>query len=234
MGRPLTDYEKYIRTEELLALQKPADGLAHHDELQFQIVHQVSELWMKLVEHEVTAANSAMQGNDIAATLASLARVQKLQILLHDQLSLLDTMAPGAYMKIREVLGRGSGQESPGFKAMCRLPDGMWSAFLELLAQRAIALRTIYDNPEQQRDLFLVAEALLDFDQNLQAWRYRHLLLVYRQIGSETLSLKGKTSDLLVDGMKHRFFPALWQIRDELFAEWTRLHPSGAEPGHYG
>src|SRR5262245_53269778 len=47
---PLTDYEKYIRTEELLALQKTQ--LTCHDELQFQIVHQVAELWMKLIEHE--------------------------------------------------------------------------------------------------------------------------------------------------------------------------------------
>ena len=50
---PLTDYEKYIRTEELLALQKQPDELSTHDELQFQVVHQAAELWMKLMEFEL-------------------------------------------------------------------------------------------------------------------------------------------------------------------------------------
>ena len=49
----LTDYEKYIRTDELLALQKTPAELSCHDELQFQVVHQVAELWMKLVGHEI-------------------------------------------------------------------------------------------------------------------------------------------------------------------------------------
>ena len=53
---PLTDYEKYIRTDELLALQKRADQLSCHDELLFQTVHQVAELWMKLAEHELRGA----------------------------------------------------------------------------------------------------------------------------------------------------------------------------------
>ena len=52
----LTDYEKYIRTEELLALQKAPSALSCHDELQFQVVHQVAELWMKLVAHELVHA----------------------------------------------------------------------------------------------------------------------------------------------------------------------------------
>lgn len=234
MARPLTDYEKYIRTEELLALQKPVEKLAHHDEMQFQVVHQISELWMKLVEHEATATAKAMHRADVPAALISLRRIGKLMRLLHDQLELLDTMAPRAYMTIREALGRGSGQESPGFKTLCRLPELLWPAFEALLAARPITLRAIYEQPDQQREMFLVAEALLDYDQSLQAWRQRHLLMVYRQIGTHTVSLKGKTSDLLAEGMKHRFFPALWDVRDELFAEWTKAHPSGAEYGYHG
>lgn len=234
MPRPLTDYEKYIRTDELLALQKPAATLAHHDELQFQIVHQAAELWMKLLEHEVGAATDAMARGDVPAAMQMWSRTRQLQKLLYDQLNLLDTMAPNAYMKIREVLGRGSGQESPGFKALCRLPETVWPAFVTLLGRRDVSLRQIYEDPEKHRELFLVAEALLDFDQNLQGWRYRHLIMVYRQIGAATVSLKGKPSELLAEGMKHRFFPLLWTVRDELFAEWTRAHPSGAQHGYHG
>jgi tryptophan 2,3-dioxygenase len=232
--RPLTDYEKYIRTEELLALQKSGDKLSCHDELQFQIVHQVAELWMKLVEHEVTFAAQKMRDGETARALRALHRVRGVQVLLHDQLSLLDTMAPRDYMTIRNALGRGSGQESPGFKRMLQLPDEIWPAFVALLEARAVTLRQIYEAPEQQAELFNVAEALVDYDQQLQSWRMRHLLIVYRQIGAGTPSLKGKPSDLLAEGMKHRFFPALWHVRDELFAEWAKTHPYGADKGYHG
>jgi tryptophan 2,3-dioxygenase len=231
---PLSDYEKYIRTEELLALQKGADALSCHDELQFQIVHQVAELWMKLVEHEILFAAKMLREGQAARALRALSRVRGVQILLMDQLQLLDTMAPRDYMTIRNALGRGSGQESPGFRRMLQLPDEIWPAFEALLGARAVTLRDVYEHPDEQPELFNVAEALVDYDQNLQSWRMRHLLIVYRQIGAGTPSLKGKPSDLLAEGMKHRFFAALWNVRDELFAEWTRTHPYGAEKGYHG
>ena len=235
MGRPpLSDYEKYIRTEELLALQKPADELSCHDELQFQMVHQVAELWMKLVEHEVLFVAAKLREGETARALRAMARVRGIQILLMDQLSLLDTMAPRDYMTIRNALGRGSGQESPGFRRMLKLPEEIWPSFEALLAKRGVTLRQIYEEPDKHPELFNVAEALLEYDQQLQSWRMRHLLMVYRQIGAGTPSLKGKPSDLLAEGMKHRFFPKLWEVRDELFAEWTRTHPYGADKGYHG
>lgn len=235
MGRPpLTDYEKYIRTEELLALQKSGDTLSCHDELQFQIVHQVAELWMKLIAHEITFAAHGLREGAVSRAMRCLGRVRGIQILLLDQLSLLDTMAPKDYMTIRNALGRGSGQESPGFKRMLQLPDEIWPSFEALLQRRGVTLRQIYEDPDQQPELFNVAEALVDYDQNLQGWRMRHLLMVYRQIGVGTPSLKGKPSDLLAEGMKHRFFPQLWHVRDELFSEWTKSHPYGADKGYHG
>jgi tryptophan 2,3-dioxygenase len=235
MGRPpLTDYEKYIRTEELLALQKPADELSCHDELQFQLVHQVAELWMKLCEHELLFAAARLREDKVPRALRALGRVRGIQQLLLEQMNLLDTMAPRDYMTIRNALGRGSGQESPGFRRMLQLPDEVWPAFAALLQTRGVALRQIYETPDNHPELFNLAEALLDYDQSLQSWRMRHLLMVYRQIGLGTPSLKGKPSDLLAEGMKHRFFPELWQVRDELFAEWTRSHPYGADKGYHG
>jgi len=232
--RPLSDYEKYIRTDALLSLQKNADRLSCHDELQFQVVHQVAELWMKLVEHELTSVGAAMAGNDASHAIRYLARVRQLMVLLHTQLSLLDTMSPKDYMTIRSVLGRGSGQESPGFRRLLALPAEIWPSFEKLLAARAVTLLQIHEEPEQHSELFQVAEGLIDFDQSLQSWRMRHLLLVYRIIGLGTPSLKGKPSDLLAEGMKHRFFPPLWDVRDELFAAWTRAHPQGANASYHG
>jgi tryptophan 2,3-dioxygenase len=232
----LTDYEKYIRTEELLALQKSADALTCHDEMQFQIIHQSAELWMKLIEFEVGFFVECLAQDQIARALTTMKRINLTQGLLLQSLDLLDTLAPKDYMVIRTGLGRGSGQESPGFRAMLRLPgEVIWPAFEGLLEGRGATLRQIYENPHDDHQLFQLCESLTDFDQSLQSWRQRHLLLVYRIIGAGTPSLKGKPSEILAKGLKQRFFPQLWDIRDELFADWTRsMLASGDDPGYHG
>jgi tryptophan 2,3-dioxygenase len=232
----LTEYEKYIRTEGLLALQKAADELSCHDEMQFQIVHQVAELWMKLIEFEVRHMADLLNEDRLALATSTLRRIGRIQRLVAQQLDLLDTMSPKAYMTVRAGLGRGSGQESPGFRTLLRLPgEIMWPAFEAVLDRRGVSLRDIYEDPEAQHELFALAEGLVDYDQLLQAWRHRHLMLVYRIIGVGTPSLKGKPSDLLAHGMKQRFFPKLWEVRDELFADWTeRMLASGSDTGYHG
>jgi len=221
MPAPPTDYEKYLRTDELLALQKRPDELVTHDELQFQIVHQVAELWMKLLAHEIEQLIARLGQDEPVLAAYTLRRVSEIQRLLEQQLRLLDTMAPKDYMTIRTALGRGSGQESPGFRHLLKVPRDIWTAFSALLARRKVTLRQIHEAPAQHSDLYALAEGLTDFDQALQLWRWRHLMLVYRIIGEGTPSLKGKPVDLLERGVKERFFPELWQVRDELFAEWT-------------
>jgi tryptophan 2,3-dioxygenase len=231
-----TDYEKYIRTDELLALQKAAGALTCHDEMQFQIVHQVAELWMKLVEFELDEFVRRIQQDQIALGVTTLKRVAGIQRLLISQVDQLDTMSPKAYMTVRAGLGRGSGQESPGFKTMLRIPgERVWPAFESFLDRRGVTLRAIYEQPDAHHDLYQLAEGLVDYDQLLQNWRYRHLVMVYRIIGTGTPSLKGKPSDLLAHGMKQRFFPKLWEVRDELFAEWTQsMMAKGKETGYHG
>ena len=231
-----TDYEKYIRTDELLALQKPAEDLSCHDELQFQIVHQVAELWMKLITHEVHQTAALLDADAAGRANTALRRIARIQTLLLHQLDLLDTMSPKAYMTVRAGLGRGSGQESPGFRTMLRLPgDVLWPAFEAFLARRGATLRDIYERPEEQHELYQLCEGMIDYDQLLQTWRQRHLMLVYRIIGAGTPSLKGKPSDLLAQGMKTRFFPRLWAVRDELFADWSeRMLAKGSDTGYHG
>lgn len=232
----LTEYEKYIRTEGLLALQKLPDELTCHDEMQFQIVHQVAELWMKLIEFEVRHMADLMGQDRLALATSTLRRIGRIQRLIAVQLDLLDTMSPKAYMTVRSGLGRGSGQESPGFRTLLRLPgEVMWPAFEAVLDRRGVSLRQIYEEPDEQHELFTLAEGLVDYDQLLQAWRHRHLMLVYRIIGVGTPSLKGKPSDLLAHGMKQQFFPKLWAVRDELFADWTeRMLARGSDTGYHG
>jgi len=232
----LTDYEKYIRTEELLGLQKTPDALSCHDELQFQIIHQAHELYMKLIEHELRFVCDQLARDDAPRAITNLRRVATIQRVLLHSVDLLDTMAPTDYMTIRTVLGRGSGQESPGFRAMLRLPgEIVWPAFSGFLERRDVTLRQIYDAPHDHHQLFQLCEGLVDYDQLLQTWRYRHLTLVYRIIGTGTPSLKGKHSDLLAHGMKQRFFPKLWDVRDDVFADWTAAQAAkGRDPGYHG
>jgi tryptophan 2,3-dioxygenase len=232
----LTDYEKYIRTEELLGLQKAPEALTCHDEMQFQIVHQAHELYMKLIEHELRFMTNLLLADEIPRAVTTLGRVSRIQHVLMQSIELLDTMAPTDYMTIRTGLGRGSGQESPGFRTMLKLPGELvWPAFASFLERSGTTLRQIYEQPHDHHGLFQLCEGLVDYDQQLQMWRYRHLVLVYRIIGTGTPSLKGKHSDLLAHGMKTRFFPALWDVRDEVFADWTAAQAAkGQDHGYHG
>ncbi|MEO8699385.1 MAG: tryptophan 2,3-dioxygenase family protein [Kofleriaceae bacterium] len=233
---PLTDYEKYIRTEELLGLQKAPDALSCHDELQFQVVHQAHELYMKLIDHELRFVCEQLGADEPARAISTLHRIATVQRVLLHSVDLLDTMAPTDYMTIRTVLGRGSGQESPGFRLMLKLPGELvWPAVQAFLDNRGVTLRQIYDSPHDHHQLFQLCEGLVDYDQLLQTWRARHLTLVYRIIGTGTPSLKGKPSDLLAHGMKQRFFPKLWDVRDEVFADWTASQTAkGKDTGYHG
>jgi tryptophan 2,3-dioxygenase len=139
-------------------------------------------------------------------------------------------------MTIRTGLGRGSGQESPGFRTMLKLPGELvWPAVTAFLARVGVTVRQVYDAPNTHHALYQMLEGLVDYDQLLQTWRQRHLMLVYRIIGTGTPSLKGKHSDLLAKGMATRFFPVLWDVRDEVFGDWTAAQAAkGKETGYHG
>ena len=119
---------------------------------------------------------------------------------------------------------------------MLKLPGELvWPTFTAFLAKQNVTLRQIYEKPHDHHTLFQLCEGLTDYDQLLQTWRSRHLMLVYRIIGTGTPSLKGKHSDLLAKGMVTRFFPALWDVRDEVFANWTAEQAAkGSETGYHG
>jgi tryptophan 2,3-dioxygenase len=191
---------------------------------------------MKLIEHELRFVATLLQADELARAVTTLGRVSRVQRVLLHSIDLLDTMAPTDYMTIRTGLGRGSGQESPGFRTMLKLPgEVVWPAFAAYLEREGVTLRQIYERPHDHHGLFQLAEGLVDYDQLLQTWRSRHLTLVYRIIGTGTPSLKGKHSDLLSHGMKQRFFPKLWDIRDEVFGEWTAAQAAkGNDPGYHG
>ena len=113
-GEGTLDYELYLNTKALLSCQSPFHELCNRDELQFQIVHQVEELWMKLIAYTLLDIDDYLQQENTNRVLTLFRRVHTAQRLMIQQIALLEIMSPKEYQDIRKRLGNGSGQESPG------------------------------------------------------------------------------------------------------------------------
>jgi tryptophan 2,3-dioxygenase len=110
--RPQLDYATYLRLPELLACQHPLSHPPHHDELLFIIQHQTTELWFKLLLHELRAAIAFVRRDDLESSFKILARVKHIQTQLLNQWSVLETLTPTEYAQFRYVLGPASGFQS--------------------------------------------------------------------------------------------------------------------------
>jgi len=217
----MLDYGVYLKCDQLLTCQKPLDELCNADELQFQIVHQVEELWMKLMTFTLVDVIDFLQQGETHRVLTLMGRVSALQRLMTNQLDILETMSPKEYQQIRLQLGNGSGQESPGFRMLLKMPPDMWKAYTETyLAPDNLTVADIYDEKYCHDGRYAIAEALIEFDEQFQKFRWNHLFLIHRSIGLSSKSLKGRPVDLLQSGAKHRFFPDLWDIRSAMTDKW--------------
>jgi tryptophan 2,3-dioxygenase len=105
-------YSGYLQLDTLLSAQQPLSQPAHHDEMLFIIQHQVAELWMKLVIHELRAAIAHLQVDELAPMQKILARVKQVQRQLFEQWGVLETLTPNEYLQFRHVLGPASGFQS--------------------------------------------------------------------------------------------------------------------------
>lgn len=220
LGEGKTDYEKYLRTVELLSLQTPAEKAVSPDELLFQVTHQTSELWMKLMLSELDRAIAGMNADNPLMACHSFRLIDDCQMLLIMQVDLIARhLRVAEYAKIRTILGQGSGMESPGFNRLLEKSPEIWEAFSALLKRQSLTLRTIYTEYEKHAAWHLLAEALVDYDDRFQKWRGHHYALVARTIGLDSHSLKGLSTRVLQKGVKTRFFPELLTIRSELTNE---------------
>lgn len=217
----MLDYGAYLNCDRLLKCQKPLDELCNADELQFQVVHQVEELWMKLMIYTLIDVLEYMQKENTHRVVTLMKRVHFLQRMMIEQLDVLETMSPKEYQEIRLQLGNGSGQESPGFRVLLKMPADLWAEFTaHYVTGRGKTIEQIYDSEYNHDDSYVVAEALIEFDELLQKFRSNHMFLIHRSIGLGSRSLKGRPVDLLQSGVKHRFFPELWDIRCTMTDNW--------------
>jgi tryptophan 2,3-dioxygenase len=220
-GEGTLDYELYLNTKELLHCQKEFSAFCNQDELQFQVVHQIEELWMKLIGYTLLDIDEYLQQENTHRVVTLFRRVHIALQLMIDQLALLETMSPKEYQEIRLQLGNGSGQESPGFRTILKMHPHLWTSFeAAYLTRRGLTVEKIYNTEYNHGDAYVVAEALAEFDELFQKFRYHHFQLIHRTIGFGAKSLKGRAVEILQEGMKTVFYPPLWDIRNKMTDAW--------------
>jgi tryptophan 2,3-dioxygenase len=217
-GTARSDYERYLNTEELLALQKTPDEWVHRDELLFQVTHQSSELWLKLCWSDTAAAAEAVAAADVSAALRLLRRASLCLRFVTAQLDMLEQMSPWEYQEIRKVLGHGSGFDSPGVKELRPAMARLGEAFHDALAEAGVPLVELYVDGRQHEELYQLAEALLELDEWLQTWRIRHYRVVARVIGDRVVGTQGTPVEVLGRLIHRVEYPELWDVRNELTA----------------
>ena len=115
MSRPVT-YADYLQLDRLLELQRPRSEPAEHDEMLFIVIHQVYELWFKLVLHETDGLAAALRRNDLYGAIAALKRLRTVVKTLVGQLDILETMTPLSFASFRDRLDTASGFQSSQFR----------------------------------------------------------------------------------------------------------------------
>lgn len=255
-------YGKYLCIDELLSLQQPRDEL-EHDEMLFIVIHQVYELWFKLILHELDYCCRLLGEGDAHRAQHTLKRVLTIMKVLVSQLDILETMTPTEFLTFRERLESASGFQSDQFRALefslgkksrqalQRFPEGsrardglearyggatLWDAFLHHLARegyeipRAHLKRDVTAPIEASEDVQAVlveiyrsdpknselCERLVDLDEGIQEWRYRHVKMVERTIGTKKGTGGSAGAEYLRGTLNRPAFPDLWEIRTQL------------------
>lgn len=218
-GKGNSDYERYLRTDELLSLQKPAQEFLHPDEMTFQVVHQSSELLLKGVAWELERARGLIENGDFSNAARLIRRANQMLEYPVSMLHVLETITPYDYHVIRAGLGHGSGLDSPGFLALLHIGPRLGEAFRQQLEQAKLTVDDVYRRHQEFFGLHDVAERLLDFDERVHLFRFHHLKLAQRIIGGGVIGTMGTPVEVLHQRMEHLFYKDLWDIRNQITAK---------------
>lgn len=228
-GKGATDYERYLRTNDLLALQTPDNELSHPDELTFQVVHQASELLMKGAAWELDRARTALQSGYYPNAARLMRRAHLMLEYPVSLLHVLETITPYDYHVIRAGLGHGSGLDSPGFLSLLHIAPRIGDAFQEQLRHNKLTLDDIYRRHQEFFGLHDVAERMLDFDERLQLFRFHHLKLAQRIIGGGVVGTMGTPVEVLQQRMQHVAYRDLWDLRNNITAQANTTAPNAGQ-----
>jgi tryptophan 2,3-dioxygenase len=264
--QPLT-YASYLRIGDLLGLQRRLT--AAHDELQFITIHQVFELWFKLLLFELESIRAALDRGEVADAIHWLRRTHEVVKTLTGSWAVIETMRPIDFLAFRSELKPASGFQSRQFREieflsglkdprylnafagdddaltalLARLAErSLWDAFVDLLRARRLPaaddreIRDTLIRISRRGDLAELddlAEALIEYDLQVSAWRERHVLMTERLIGGRAgtgeatvVKILGNTGGkepaggeyfsgvhYLKTTLTKRFFPLLWEAR---------------------
>jgi len=256
-------YSSYLNLPELLELQRPRSAPPEHDEMLFIVIHQVFELWFKLMLHETEKVERDFSRNDLYGAIATWKRLRTILKTLVGQLDILETMTPLSFSSFRERLDNASGFQSFQFRevefslgykrpqvsgsipehegqrarAEARLRErSVVDHFYDFLAQRGVQVPaelfekdvTLATQPNEalqdellrvyheQPELVILFELMTDFDEGFQEWRYRHIKLVERTIGSKRGTGGSPGVEFLKQSLWKPLFPDLWAIRHRM------------------
>jgi tryptophan 2,3-dioxygenase len=259
-------YGAYLHLDEVLTAQHPVSRPEHHDELLFIVQHQTSELWLKLVLHELREVARRLAADELRPALKGLARVKHIQRQLTDQWSVLATLTPSEYAEFRRFLGTSSGFQSYQYRAVeftlgnkdaavlalfDEQPDArallvdalerpsLYDEFLRhlhrhghdvpaALLERDVTaahvftpelvpvFRRIYEDAHRFWEAYEACEELVDLEENMQLWRFRHLKTVERTIGTRRGTGGSSGVGFLRAALDLTFFPELYAVRSEI------------------
>lgn len=248
-------YSLYLRVPELLQLQSPLARSAARDEMLFIIVQQVQELWFKQILHDLHTVIASLQTGHILLALPLIKRINLILEALADEVGILATMPPQEFHLFRHVLSPASGFESEQFRELEMVsglndatfrkllanhmdldrldadwPQNLHDAFLELLKpidpDPAAAVSLIYSSVTTYPELYMLAEALSEYEVLFGQWRFSHIKLVERTIGGHMPGTAGSSgAGYLGKTLTYRFFPELWEARNRLTAQASDDRP---------
>lgn len=217
-GKGASDYERYLRTDELLALQKSPAELRHADEITFQVIHQSSELLLKGACFELGRVRDHIAAGEFRDAARLLQRANMMLDYPTQMLHVLETFTPYDYHLIRAGLGHGSGLDSPGFLGLLHIGPRIGEAFFAQLEKAGIGAEEMYRRYPEFPGLHDTAEAMLDFDERVQLFRYHHLKLAERIIGGGVIGTMGTPVEVLKQRQEHVFYKKLWDVRNQITA----------------
>ena len=260
-------YDRYLKVNELISLQKEESDPVQHDEMLFIIIHQVYELWFKQILHEINFIIESLRKDQIFKVVKAFDRITKIQLVLLKQIDVLETLSPVEFAGFRDHLRPASGFQSHQFRLfefICgsrdknylkfydhdeevqnKLKDALnkkslYDEFLFYLYRnnhkvpKSIIERdysvnyefnediknvilSIYKSHENEAILYYLLEKMVEFDENLQLWRYRHVKMVERTIGKKIGTGGGSEgAKYLRSTLNKTFFPELWECRTEI------------------
>lgn len=198
-------YSGYLQLDRLLSAQKRLSDPPQHDEMLFIVQHQVSELWMKLMIHELKAAVGHLQVDELGACQKIFARCKSILRQLTEMWSVLETLTPSDYAQFREILGPSSGFQSLQYRTIEFLLGNKNAAMLKVFAH----------DPQAQAELRQVLEAPSLYDEAL-AWLARHGHAIPEHLLARDWSQQRASDPALL--------PVFERIYEDTQAHWNAYH----------